>query len=172
VLLAQRRPEAPGSAVAATVQGSRPLLVEVQALVHASELATPRRVSLGLDGARVALLLAVLERFAGASFARRDVFLNVVGGVRLDEPAVDLAIAAALLSAVAEKPLPPQAAFFGEIGLLGEIRPVGRGEIRLREAGALGFTTVFAPRLEGARRPRETKLRELEHVRDLAKAIG
>jgi len=172
VLLAQRRPEAPGSAVAATVQGSRPLLVEVQALVHASELATPRRVSLGLDGPRVALLLAVLERFGGASFAQRDVYLNVVGGLRLEEPAVDLAIAAALLSALAEKPLPPQAAFFGELGLLGEIRPVGRAEIRLREAGALGFTTVFAPKLEGNRRPREVKLRELDHVRDLAKAMA
>jgi DNA repair protein RadA/Sms len=172
VLLAQRRPEAPGSAVAATVQGSRPLLVEVQALVHASELATPRRVALGLDGPRVALLLAVLERFAGASFAGRDVYLNVVGGLRLEEPAVDLAIAAALLSALAEKPLPQEAAFFGEIGLLGEVRPVGRAEVRLREAAALGFTTVYAPRLEGARRPRETKLRELEHVRELARVIG
>ena len=171
-LLAQRRPEAPGSAVAATVQGSRPLLVEVQALVHASELATPRRVALGLDSPRVALLLAVLERFAGASFAGRDVYLNVVGGLRLEEPAVDLAIAAALLSALAEKPLPPQAAFFGEIGLLGEVRPVGRAEVRLREAGALGFHTTYCPKLESARRPREVKLRELEHVRELGKALG
>ena len=168
VLLAQRRPEAPGSAVAATLQGSRPLLVEVQALVHASELATPRRVCLGLDGARVALLLAVLERFAGASFAGRDVYLNVVGGLRLEEPAVDLAIAAALLSAIGERPLPPQAAFFGEVGLLGEVRPVGRAEVRLREAGALGFSTAYAPRLEGSRRPGEMRVIELEHVRELA----
>ncbi|HEV8631095.1 MAG TPA: DNA repair protein RadA, partial [Thermoanaerobaculia bacterium] len=121
VLLAQRRPEAPGSAVAATMHGSRPLLVEVQALVHASELPTPRRVALGLDGARVALLQAVLERFAGASFAARDVYLNVVGGLRLEEPAVDLGVAGALLSAIGERPLPGQAAFFGEVGLLGEV---------------------------------------------------
>ena len=172
VLLAQRRPEAPGSAVAVSLAGSRPLLVEVQALVHASELATPRRVALGLDGPRVALLLAVLERFAGASFAGRDVYLNVVGGLRLEEPAVDLAIAAALLSALAGKPLPPQAAFFGEIGLLGEVRPVGRAEVRLREAAALGFHAVFTPQLEGARRPREVRLREVEHVRELAKPLG
>jgi DNA repair protein RadA/Sms len=167
VLLAQRRPEAPGSAVAATVQGSRPLLVEVQALVHASELATPRRVALGLDGPRVALLLAVLERFAGASFAGRDVYLNVVGGLRLEEPAVDLAIAAALLSALDERPLPPQAAFFGEVGLLGEVRPVGRAEVRVREAAALGFHTCYAPRLPGLRKPNGVRLVELEHVREL-----
>ena len=168
VLLAQRRPESAGSAVAVSLHGTRPLLVEVQALVHASELATPRRVALGLDGARVALLLAVLERFAGASFAGRDVYLNVVGGLRLDEPAADLAVAAALLSAISEKPLPPQAAFFGEIGLLGEVRPVGRAEVRLREAAALGFTRVLAPALDGARRPAEVRVVEVDHVSKLA----
>jgi DNA repair protein RadA/Sms len=167
VLLAQRRPEAPGSAVAVALAGSRPLLVEVQALVHGSELPSPRRVALGLEGGRVALLLAVLERFAGASFAGRDVYLNVVGGLRLDEPAADLAVAAALLSALGERPLPPQAAFFGEIGLLGELRPVGRSEIRLREAAALGFGTVFTPRLEGVQRPRGIRLVELAHVSEL-----
>jgi DNA repair protein RadA/Sms len=168
VLLAQRRPDSAGSAVVASLHGTRPLLVEVQALVHTSELATPRRVALGLDGGRVALLLAVLERFAGASFAGRDVYLNVVGGLRLEEPAADLAVAAALLSALAGKPVPAQAAFFGEIGLLGEIRPVGRAEVRLREAAALGFGTVLAPALDGARRPAGVRVTELEHVSQLA----
>jgi len=167
VLLAQRRPESPGSAVAATLHGSRPLLVEVQALVNASELATPRRVALGLDSGRVALLLAVLERFAAASFAGRDVYLNVVGGLRLEEPAVDLAIAAALLSALHERALPAQAAFFGEVGLLGEVRPVGRAEVRLREAAALGFHTAYAPKADGLRRPRGMHVVEIEHVREL-----
>jgi DNA repair protein RadA/Sms len=168
VLLAQRRPEAPGSAVAVSLAGTRPLLVEVQALVHASELATPRRVALGLDGGRVALLLAVLERFAGASFAGRDVYLNVVGGLTLREPAADLAVAAALLSALAERPLPAQAAFFGEVGLLGEVRPVGRAELRLREVAALGFGRALVPRLEGARIAKGVRVDELGHVRELA----
>jgi DNA repair protein RadA/Sms len=172
VLLAQRRPGSAGSAVVASLHGTRPLLVEVQALVHASELATPRRVALGLDGGRVALLLAVLERFAGASFAGRDVYLNVVGGLRLDEPAADLAVAAALLSALADRPLPAQAAFFGEIGLLGEVRPVGRAEVRLREAAALGFGTVLAPALDGARRPAGVRVTELGHVSELASKLG
>jgi DNA repair protein RadA/Sms len=171
VLLAQRRPETPGSAVAVALAGSRPLLVEVQALVHASELPSPRRVALGLEGGRVALLLAVLERFAGASFAGRDVYLNVVGGLRLDEPAADLAVAAALLSALGERPLPPQAAFFGEVGLLGEVRPVGRAEVRLREAAALGFGSVIAPRVEGAKRPRGVRLVELAHVSELPQRV-
>ena len=168
VLLAQRRPDSAGSAVVVSLHGTRPLLVEVQALVHASELATPRRVALGLETGRVALLLAVLERFAGASFAGRDVYLNVVGGLRLDEPAADLAVAAALLSALSEKPLPPQAAFFGEIGLLGEVRPVGRAEVRLREAAALGFSRVLSPALDGARRPTGVRVDELVHLSELA----
>jgi DNA repair protein RadA/Sms len=168
VLLAQRRPGSAGSAVVVSLHGTRPLLVEVQALVHASELATPRRVALGLDAGRVALLLAVLERFAGASFAGRDVYLNVVGGLRLDEPAADLAVAAALLSALSEKPLPSQAAFFGEVGLLGEVRPVGRAEVRLREAAALGFSRVLAPALDGVRRPADVRVVELDHVSQLA----
>jgi DNA repair protein RadA/Sms len=153
VLLAQRRPEAPGSAVAATVQGSRPLLVEVQALVHASELATPRRVALGLDGPRVALLLAVLERFAAPpSPARR--LPQRRRRPALEEPAVDLAIAAALLSALAEKPLPPQAAFFGEVGLLGEVRPSGAPR-----CGCVRRSARLPPRSSRARSGRAPRAR-------------
>ncbi|HVS04449.1 MAG TPA: DNA repair protein RadA [Thermoanaerobaculia bacterium] len=172
VLLARRRPEAPGSAVAATLHGSRPVLVEVQALVHASGVPSPRRTSLGLDGNRVALLVAVLERFGGASFADRDLYLNVVGGLSVREPAVDLAVAAALLSALSERPVPREAAFFGEIGLLGELRPVGQAEARLREIATLGFRIAYVPRLEGLPAPPGLRRVELEHVGELAAALG
>jgi DNA repair protein RadA/Sms len=144
-LLADRRTEAPGSAVAAVMEGTTPLLVEVQALVSRSSLANPRRVAQGVDAGRLALLLAVLERRAGLRLADRDVFVNVVGGVAVDEPALDAAVAAAVLSAAEEIPLPPDVAVFGEVGLLGEVRAVARPEERLREAQALGFRRCALP---------------------------
>ena len=145
VLLADRRPGAPGSAVAVVLEGSTPLLVEVQALVSRSPLANPRRVAQGMDPGRLALLLAVLEKRAGSRWADRDVFVNLVGGVSVDEPALDLAVAAALISSSTDRPLPDELAFFGEIGLLGEIRAVGRPAERLREARALGFARCATP---------------------------
>ena len=138
-LLADRRQDAPGSAVAAVIEGTTPLLVEVQALVSRSALATPRRVAQGVDAGRLALLIAVLERRAGLRLADRDVFVNLVGGIAVDEPALDLAVAAAVVSATDDLALPPDLALFGEIGLLGEVRGVSRAEDRLREAAALGF---------------------------------
>lgn len=145
VLLARRRGHRPGSAVCASLHGTRPLLVEVQALIHPTSFPSPRRMSVGVDRHRSILLAAVLERFGGLGLGDRDLFLNVVGGLQLKEPAADLAIAAAVLSAERERPLPPEAVFFGEVGLLGEIRPVSQTEARLREIAALGFRQVFLP---------------------------
>jgi len=144
-LLEDRRPNAAGSAVAVALEGTAPLLVEVQALVAPSSLGTPRRVTQGFDGPRLALLLAVLERQAGVSFADRDVFVNLVGGLSLREPALDLAVAAALLSSAGDRPLPADVVVFGEIGLLGEVRAVSRAADRAREAAALGFSRVALP---------------------------
>jgi DNA repair protein RadA/Sms len=144
-LLEDRQSGAPGSAVAVALEGTVPLLVEVQALVSLSSLGTPRRVAQGLDSSRLALLLAVLERHAGISFADRDVFVNLVGGLSLREPALDLAVAAALISSVADRPIAPELAVFGEIGLLGEVRAVSRKAERVREAAALGFGRVALP---------------------------
>ncbi len=144
-LLEDRQSGAAGSAVAVALEGTVPLLVEVQALAAPSGLGTPRRVAQGFDGSRLALLLAVLERKAGLSFADRDVFVNLVGGLSLREPALDLAVAAALVSSVADRPLAADLALFGEIGLLGEVRAVSRAAERVREAAALGFGRVAVP---------------------------
>jgi len=139
-LLEDRQAGAPGSAVAVTLEGTAPLLVEVQALVTPSSLANPRRVAHGLDGSRLALLLAILERRTPLAFGDRDVFLNVVGGLSLREPGLDLAVAAAVLSSLLDRPLPPEVVVLGEVGLLGEVRAVSRAADRVREAAALGFS--------------------------------
>ena len=144
-LLEDRRRGVPGSVVAAALEGTAPLLVEVQALATPSALGTPRRVAHGFDGSRLALLIAVIERHAGVRFADRDIFLNLVGGLSLREPALDLAVATALISSAADRPLPTDLAVFGEIGLLGEVRAVSRTAERVREAAALGFGRVALP---------------------------
>ncbi len=141
-LLEDRQAGAPGSAVVAALEGTSPLLVEVQALVAPSALGTPRRVAQGFEGSRLALLLAVLERHTGLGFADRDVYVNLVGGISLSEPALDLAVAAALVSSTSDRALPADLAVFGEIGLLGEVRGVSRAAERAREAAALGFGRV------------------------------
>ena len=144
-LLEDRRRGVPGSVVAAALEGTAPLLVEIQALATPSSLGTPRRVAHGFDSSRLALLLAVIERHAGVRLADRDVFLNLVGGLSLREPALDLAVAAALISSAADRPLPTDLAVFGEIGLLGEVRAVSRTAERAREAAALGFKRIALP---------------------------
>jgi DNA repair protein RadA/Sms len=141
-LLEDRQSGAAGSAVAVALEGTIPLLVEVQALAASSALATPRRVAQGFDSSRLALLLAVLDRRAGIGFGDRDVYVNLVGGLSLREPALDLAVAAALVSSAADRPLASDLALFGEIGLLGEVRAVSRAAERVREAAALGFGRV------------------------------
>jgi DNA repair protein RadA/Sms len=172
VLLARRRSGAPGSAVLPTLTGSRPLLVETQALVNPTHFPSPRRMAVGLDANRVVLLVAVLERFARLGLADRDVFLNVVGGLLLREPAADLAVAAALVSATRGAPLPADAVFFGEVGLLGEVRPVGSAEARLREAAAHGFRRAFLPRTEGLRGRDGLERIEIATVDELADRVG
>ncbi len=138
------RPSA-GAAVYAGVEGSRPVLCEIQALVASSTLGTPRRAVVGWDSGRLAMILAVLEARAGVSFAGLDVYLNIAGGLRVTEPAADLAVACALLSALHDAPLPQDAVIFGEIALSGAVRPVSQSEARLKEAEKLGFATAWAP---------------------------
>jgi DNA repair protein RadA/Sms len=171
VLLARRRSGAPGSAVLPTLTGTRPLLVETQALVHPTNFPSPRRMSVGLDSNRVVLLVAVLERFAKLGLADRDVFLNVVGGLALKEPAADLAVAAALISAYQGVALPADAVFFGEIGLLGEIRPVGATEARLREAAAHGFRRAYLPKTPGLPKRSGVETIEISTVEELAERV-
>jgi DNA repair protein RadA/Sms len=143
LFLAARATGSTGSAVTALMEGTRPMLVEVQALAARSGFGTPQRVATGLDHKRLAVLLAVLERRGGTSFADLDVFVQVTAGVRLSEPGSDLAVAAALLSSVLNRPAPPDALFLGELGLGGEVRPIGGVDRRLVEAARLGFKRVF-----------------------------
>ena len=146
LFLSDREKATPGSAVFAGIEGTRPVLTEIQALVAASTLGTPRRTVVGLDGGRLSTILAVLEARCGISFAGMDVFLNVAGGMRVSEPAADLAVAGAILSAREDVAIPPDMVLFGEISLSGALRPVGQTENRLKEASKLGFTEAVAPR--------------------------
>jgi DNA repair protein RadA/Sms len=145
MFLSRQGDAVPGSIVLATQEGTRPLLVEVQALVDHSHLANPRRVCVGLDTNRLAMLLAVLHRHAGIATHDQDVFVNVVGGVRLTETAADLAVLTAVVSSLRNKPLGRDLVVFGEVGLAGEVRPVARGQERLREAAKLGFRRILLP---------------------------
>ncbi|MGQ0428803.1 MAG: DNA repair protein RadA [Gammaproteobacteria bacterium] len=145
----------PGSAVTVAREGTRQMLIEVQALVDQSALANPRRVAVGFESNRVALLLAVLHRHAGVALAGHDVFVNVVGGVHLGETAADLAVIAALASSLSGRPLPQDLVLFGESGLTGEVRPVPYGEERLREAAKHGFRRAIVPRANAPRHPVE-----------------
>jgi DNA repair protein RadA/Sms len=135
----------PGSCVLATLEGTRPLLVEIQALVDASHSPNPRRLSVGLEQNRLAMLLAVLHRHAGIATWEQDVFVNAVGGVRIGEPAADLAVCLAVVSSFTDRPVAPKVAVFGEVGLAGEVRPAPRGQDRLREAAKLGFEKAIVP---------------------------
>ncbi|MDR0736845.1 MAG: DNA repair protein RadA [Zoogloeaceae bacterium] len=142
-----------GSCVLVTQEGTRPLLVEIQALVDSAQSPNPRRLSVGLEPARLAMLLAVMHRHAGIVCSNQDVFVNAVGGVKITEPAADLAILLAVASSLRDRPLPPGLAVFGEVGLAGEIRPAPRGQDRLKEAAKLGFKTAIVPRANLPRHP-------------------
>ena len=146
MFLTERSEATSGSAVIAAVEGTRPLLVEVQALVCTpSGIGMPRRTAIGIDPSRVALLVAVLEKKAGLQIAANDVFVNVAGGIRLEEPAADLGASLALASSLLDRPLAAGTVIFGEVGLAGEVRPVGRAEARLAEARKLGFERALLP---------------------------
>jgi DNA repair protein RadA/Sms len=140
-----------GSCVMVTQEGTRPLLVEIQALVDNAHVPNPRRLSVGLEAQRLALLLAVLHRHGGVATFDQDVFVNAVGGVRIQEPAADLAVLAAIVSSIRNRPLPRGLVVFGEVGLAGEIRPAPRGQERLREAAKLGFSAALIPRANAPR---------------------
>ncbi len=145
IFLSHHGAPVPGSCVLVTQEGTRPLLVEIQALVDSSQAPNPRRLSVGLEQNRLAMLLAVLHRHAGIACADQDVFVNAVGGVKISEPAADLAVLAAIVSSLRSQPLPDKLVMFGEVGLAGEIRPVQRGQERLKEAAKLGFTQAIVP---------------------------
>ena len=161
IFLSAHSAPTPGSAVMVTREGTRPLLVEVQALVDQSSLGNPRRVALGLEQNRLAMLLAVLHRHGGIAVYDQDVFLNVVGGIRVQETAADLPVLLAVLSSFRDKPLPEKLVAFGEVGLSGEIRPVPNGEERLREAATHGFLKAIVPK---ANAPKKNKIGEMEIV--------
>jgi DNA repair protein RadA/Sms len=175
LFLAHREEGIAGSAVFAGMEGTRPLLVEIQALVAPTALATPRRAVVGWDGNRLAMLLAVLEARCGLVMTTRDVYLNVAGGLRIQEPAADLAVAAAIVSSELGRPAPRSSVFFGEVGLAGEVRVVGHGETRLKEAAKLGFARAVMPRsgkdwLTGLRLDELGRLEELAPLLDGAAA--
>ncbi len=171
-LLEHRPRGVAGSAVMASVEGSRPLLVEVQALVSPTYLAMPRRLATGIDVQRLLQVLAVLERRAGTSFAQHDVYVSVAGGVRISEPAVDLPLALALISARKDVPLPEGLASFGEIGLGGEIRPVGHAAARIGESAAMGLTLVACGPAAKSKAPDGVRIRALTSVVDAVSLAG
>jgi DNA repair protein RadA/Sms len=146
LFLSHHEKDVAGSCVLATLEGTRPLLVEIQALVDAAHAPNPRRLSVGLEQNRLAMLLAVLHRHAGIACYDQDVFVNAVGGVRIGEPAADLAVMLAIVSSLTDRPIPGKVIAFGEVGLAGEVRPAPRGQDRLKEAAKLGFTRAIVPK--------------------------
>ena len=161
LFLSQHEQIVPGSCVLVTQEGTRPLLVEVQALVDQSPLSNPRRVTLGLEQNRLAMLLAVLHRHGGMAVYDQDVFVNVVGGIRVQETAADLPVLLAVLSSFRDKPLPDKLVAFGEVGLSGEIRPVPNGEERLKEAATHGFLKAIVPK---ANAPKSLRIGDMQIV--------
>ena len=145
LFLGERNAKSPGAAVFAGIEGTRPVLVEVQALVAPSSLGTPRRAVIGWDSSRLAMILAVLEAHCGVRLGSHDVYLNIAGGYRITEPAADLAVAAALVSSLAGLALPSDCVYFGEVSLSGAIRPVAQTALRLKEAEKLGFANAVLP---------------------------
>ena len=169
LFLAGRETPTAGSVVFAGIEGTRPLLCEIQALVAPTPQSQPRRTVVGWDGSRLAMILAVLEARCGVPFGGLDVYLNVAGGLRITEPAADLAVACALLSARQDSPLPENTAVFGEISLSGALRPAPQTENRLKEAGKLGFTAAIAP--EGSRRVKGISLNALPDLPTAVKEL-
>lgn len=177
LFMAQSMPGAsgmmPGSVIAVTMEGSRPILVEIQALVGQSAYATPRRVGIGIEANRLHQIVAVLERRLGLDFSRQDVYVNVVGGLRIDEPAADLAVAIAIIGSARNRPVIPGTVITGELGLTGEIRPVRQCANRLREAERIGFQRMLIPRTDGrgAENLFDTAMAEVIPVDILADAV-
>ena len=169
LFLDQRDKDAAGSAVFAGMEGTRPVLCEIQALVSPSPLGTPRRAVIGWDASRLSMVLAVIETRCGVRIGANDIYLNVAGGLKINEPAADLAVAAALISSLTGSPLPPDAVYFGEISLAGGVRPVVHGSLRLREAQKLGFRAAVTGRLAAADKSNGL---EISEYTELAELIG
>jgi DNA repair protein RadA/Sms len=177
LFLAQRQRDVNGSAVLAAMEGTRPVLVEVQALVAPSSLATPRRAVIGWDSARLAMVLAVLEARCGIQLSGSDIFLNIAGGIKIAEPAVDVAVAAALISSVSGVSVPDDMVMFGEIGLAGEIRQVSQAETRIKEAAKLGFGSALVPKnMSDKKKPSKSHdlldVRTISHVQDIISLLS
>ena len=174
LFLSDRDRGAPGTAVFAGMEGTRPILVEIQALVAPSSLGTPRRAVVGWDPNRLAMLIAVLEARCGVRLGAHDVYLNVAGGLRLNEPAADLAAAAALISSMSGNPAPEDAVYFGEVSLTGAVRAVGHMDQRLKEAAKLGFARAVVPQsaIEGDRQAKELRLLPLSQLHELVVLFG
>ena len=174
IFLSTHNEPVPGSVVMVTLEGTRPLLVEIQALVDSGG-PSPRRLSVGLERDRLAMLLAVLHRHAGMACGDQDVFVNAVGGVRISEPAADLAVLLAIQSSLRGKPLPKGFFAFGEVGLAGEIRPAPRGQERLKEAAKLGFSIAVVPKANAPKKPIEGltihAVDRVEQAVDLARSL-
>jgi DNA repair protein RadA/Sms len=171
IFLSQHSEPVPGSCVMVTLEGTRPLLVEIQALVDSGG-PSPRRLSVGLERDRLAMLLAVLHRHAGVACMDQDVFVNAVGGVRISEPAADLAVLLAITSSLRGKPLPKGFFTFGEVGLAGEVRPAPRGQERLREAAKLGFSVAVVPKANAPKKPIEgLSIHAVERVEEAMEVV-
>jgi DNA repair protein RadA/Sms len=168
------RPEGmAGSVVVASIEGTRPILVEVQALVVSTSFGMPRRTAIGVDVNRVSLLVAVLDKIGGLHLGNHDIFLNVAGGVRLAEPAADLGVVAAIASSFLDRPIDPKTVVFGEVGLTGEVRGINQMEIRIREAARMGFTRCILPRtqLRGLDKAGAIELVRVGHLKELLAEI-
>jgi DNA repair protein RadA/Sms len=175
LFLSQRQDHAAGSAVLAGLEGTRPVLVEIQALVAPSALGNPRRAVIGWDSNRLAMVLAVLEARCGIMLSDSDIFLNVAGGIRISEPAADLAVAAALISSQSGQPVAPNTVFFGEVGLSGEIRTVSQPDVRLKEAAKLGFdhAMIPAPPKKSKKQSKyPLQVRQIDHLEDLVQQFS
>ncbi|MFZ5797422.1 MAG: DNA repair protein RadA [Thermodesulfobacteriota bacterium] len=172
LFLAERPVNVPGSVVLPSIEGTRPILVEVQALVSPTSLGTARRTAIGADPQRLALLTAVLEKKIGVTLFSHDIFLNIAGGIRIIEPALDLGVVVALLSSLYEKPVPPHTVVCGEVGLAGEIRAVGQMELRLREAERLGFRTLLLPAANQSRLDRSITSMQVVGVRTVHDVVS
>ncbi len=173
LFLAERPEKNPGSVVVPALEGTRPILVELQALVSGSSFGTPQRTAIGIDHKRMALLVAILDKKVELQLAGQDIFVNVAGGVRLDEPAVDLATIAALASSHLNRAIEPQTVIFGEVGLTGEVRAVSQPELRVNEAARLGFTRCILPfgSLKNIKPPKGMKLVGIRHASELMEQI-
>lgn len=173
LFLAERPREATGSVVVSSLEGTRPILAELQALVAPSKLTMPRRTTIGVDYNRVSLLIAVLEKRVGMHLMGMDVFVNVVGGLKIEEPAVDLGVISAVASSFRDKPVPPGMVVMGEVGLAGEVRAISQVEARLKDAAKLGFSKCILPlaNLEKVKKTSQVKAMELMGVRTVEEAI-